>query len=171
MKRSMWLATLSFVLLMPFGMLVQAQPQEVTEGVTATAHVTSKMLPLDEGRARLAYDGVGIIVSDTRSGLFHEATFHLLGGWTMEKGKYNDDQGWGVFNLQNGDKVFWTQTGAGEFRTEGGGGGKITGTITGGTGKCAGIKGSYTYTRHSLRPAVEGIAQLSNKGTIKYTLP
>ncbi len=36
MKRFMWLATLSFVLLMPFGMHVQAQPTEMTEVVTHT---------------------------------------------------------------------------------------------------------------------------------------
>ena len=34
MKRFMWLATLSFVLLMSFGMHVQAEPKEVTEAVT-----------------------------------------------------------------------------------------------------------------------------------------
>ena len=171
MKRFLWLGTVSFILLMPFGMQVQGQPKEVTEVVTSTAYATSKVLPLDEGRLRLDYDAIAIILSDTGSGLFHGATVRVLGGFTVEKGKYNDEQDWGVYTLQNGDKVFFTSTAAGEMKLEGGGEGKLTGTITGGTGKCAGIKGSSTSTRQSLRPASQGIAQVYNKGTIKYTLP
>ncbi|MGD0236565.1 MAG: hypothetical protein ABSC55_18745 [Syntrophorhabdales bacterium] len=108
--------------------------------------------------------------SDTGSGLFHQATSHVLGGFTTEKGTYNDEHGWGVYNLQNGDKVFFTGTGAGEM-TPGGDEARVIETFTGGTGKCAGIKGGSTFTRHGLRPAVEGIAQYYMKGTIKYTLP
>ncbi len=37
MKRFMWLAIVSFVLLMSFGMHVQAQPKELAEAVTGTA--------------------------------------------------------------------------------------------------------------------------------------
>ncbi|HME42856.1 MAG TPA: hypothetical protein VKF36_07225 [Syntrophorhabdales bacterium] len=171
MKRFIWLATLSFVLLMAFGMDVQAQPQEVTEVVTITGYVTPKILPLDEGRVRANYEFIGIVLSDTGSGLFHEATSRVLGGLTAEKGKFNDEQGCSVFNLRNGDKVFFTFTGAGEIKPGGGGEEKIAGTITGGTGACAGIKGSSTFTGHGLRPALEGIGQFYSKGTIKYTLP
>lgn len=171
MKRFLWLATVSFVLLIFFGMDVQAQPKEVTEAVTGAYYVTAKRLPLDEGRVRLSYDAIGVVLSDTGGALFHQATGHILGGFTAEKGTYNDDRGWGVYNLQNGDKVFYTQVGAGVMKPEGGGQAKITGTITGGTGKCAGIKGSTTFTRYSLRPAAEGTGQTIMKGTITYTLP
>jgi hypothetical protein len=167
----MWLATVSFVLLMPFGMQVQAQPKEVTEVVTNTLYATAKMLPLDEGRVHVNYESFGISLSDTGSGLFHQATSRTLGGFTVEKGKFNDEQGWGVFNLQNGDKVFFTYTGTGEMKREGEGEAKVVSTFTGGTGKCAGIKGGYTFTWHGLHPAVEGIAQVYMKGTINYTLP
>ncbi len=171
MKRFMWLATLSLVVLMPFGMRVQAQPQEVTEAVTMTVYVTSKILHLEEGRARVNTDSVGMVLSDTASGLFHAARFHGLGGFTAEKGTYNDDRSWGVWNLQNGDKVFSTGISASEMKPEDGSEGKGIITFTGGTGTCAGIKGSFTFIRHHLRPAIEGIVQLHNKGTIKYTLP
>jgi hypothetical protein len=171
MKRFMWLVTLSLVVLMPFGINVQAQPKEVTEVVTVTDYITAKMLPLDEGRVRVNHDSIGIALSDTESGLFHGATFHALGGFTVEKGKYNDGRAWGVYNLQNGDKVFYTATSTGERTLEGGGGAKGIQTFTGGTGKCAGIKGSITFTRYMLRPAIEGISQGYHKGTIKYTLP
>jgi len=56
-------------------------------------------------------------------------------------------------------------------KREGGGQGKGIITFTGGTGKCAGIKGGETYTWLSLRPALEGTGQLYVKGNIKYTLP
>lgn len=117
------------------------------------------------------YELIGITLSDTGSGLFHGATYHALGGFTAEEGKYNDEQGSGVYTLQNGDKVFVTFTGAGEIKPGGGGEGKGIETFTGGTGKCAGIKGSNTTTWHSLRPAVEGTGQLYVKEIIKYTLP
>jgi hypothetical protein len=167
----MLLAILSFVLLMPFGMDVQAQPKEVAEAVTATVYVTTKILPLDEGRVCANWDAIAIVLSDTGSGLFHGATAHALGGFTVEKGKFNE-QGGGVYNLQNGDKVFLTFTAAGEWKPGGvGSETKAIQTFTGGTGKCAGIKGGVTFTRLTLRPAVEGTAQLYMKGTIKYTLP
>jgi hypothetical protein len=171
MNRFMWILAVSFLVLIPLGMQAQAQPKEVTEAVTTTFYVTPKMLPLDEGRVRVNHEAIGIVLSDTGSGLFHGATVHVLGGFTVEKGKYNDEQDWGVYTLQNGDKVFFTSTAAGEMKLEGGGEGKLTDTITGGTGKCAGIKGSSASTRQSLRPASQGIAQVYNKGTIKYTLP
>ena len=159
------------VLLMSFGMDVQSQPKEVTDAVTVTYYVTPKTLPLDEGRVRLNYESVGILISDTGGGLFHGATIHALGGFTVEKGRSNDEQAWGVCNLQNGDKVFFAVTPVGEMGPGGRDEAKGVATFTGGTGKCAGIKGSYTFTRHSLRPALEGIRQVYQKGTIKYTLP
>jgi hypothetical protein len=171
MKRSICFATFSFVLLMSFGMHVQAQPKEVTEVVTNTGYVTQKILPLDEGRVRVSYEAIGIVLSDTGSGLFHEATVHTLGGLTVEKGKTSDQQSWGVYNLQNGDKVFFASAAAGDPKSEGGGEQKGIITLTGGTGKCAGIKGTMTFTRYGLRPAGEGIVQNYMKGTIKYTLP
>ncbi len=169
MKGFMSVLALSFLVMIPFGMQAQAQPKEVTEVVTITYYVTPKTLPLDEGRVRLNYESIGILLSDTGSGLFHGATIHALGGFTVEKGKSNDEQAWGVYNLQNGDKVFFTVAPAGE--PGGGGEAKGVATFTGGTGKCAGIKGSYTFTRYSLRPALEGIRQVYQKGTIKYMLP
>ncbi|HME42855.1 MAG TPA: hypothetical protein VKF36_07220 [Syntrophorhabdales bacterium] len=171
MKRFIWLSILSFVLLVSFGMHVQAQSKEVTEVVTTTVYSTEKILPLDEGRVRVSYEAINITLSDTGSGLFHGATSRVLGGFTAEKGKFSDQQAWGVYNLQNGDKVFFTSTGAGEMKWEGGGEQKAFATFTGGTGKCAGIKGTTTFIRYALRPAVEGIVQIYQKGTIKYTLP
>jgi len=169
MNRFMWILAVSFLVLIPLGMQAQAQPKEVTEAVTTTFYVTPKMLPLDEGRVRVNHEAIGIVLSDTGSGLFHQATIRVLGGMTVEKGKYNDERSWGVYNLQNGDKIFFTGTAAGDLKP--GEEAKGVGTFTGGTGKCAGVQGSSTISRYQLRPALEGTAQSYSKGTVKYTLP
>ncbi len=178
MKGLTWLLVVVFFVLIPFGMQAQAQSKEVTERITYVNYVTMKTLPLDDGRARMHYDVIGIALTDTGKGLFHQAAVHVLGGFTAEKGKYNDDRGWGYFYLENGDKVFYTQSGVGEIVPPGTPWdptreGKIAATITGGTGKCAGIKGSATLTRRPVaHPVVEApIAQIIMKGTITYTLP
>ena len=90
---------------------------------------------------------------------------------TIEKGIYKDERGCGVWNLQNGDKVFFTYAFAGEIKPGGVGSAKGTVTITGGTGKCVGIQGSFEATRYSPRSSVEGVGQSYTKANIKYKLP
>ena len=171
MKGFIWLLALSSLVLIPFGMQAQAQPEEVGEAVTTTYKVTSKALPLEEGRVRMNYEGTGLAVTSTGEGLFHGATVRTLGGMSMEKGVFNNERSWGVWTLQDGDKVFFTAAFAGEAKP--GGVGEANGmvTITGGTGKCAGIQGSFPVTRYTGGPAVEGVTQSYVKATIIYTLP
>ena len=171
MRKSILILVLSLVLLLTLGINVQAQNKEVSETCTTTWYAPSKMLPLGEGIVALTYEGIGTTVSDTGRGLFHNATTRFLGSLKVEKGVYKDERGWGVYNLQNGDKVFVTYTAAGEVKPGGLGFGKGTGTIIGGTGKAAGIQGSVEYTRTMVRSALEGIGQSYSKKTIKYTLP
>ena len=173
MKKSILVLVLSLVLLLTFGINVQAQNKEMTESVTITYNATSKILPLEQGVIFLTYEGIGLIVSDTGEGLFHNATARNLGANKVEKGIYRDERGWAVLTLQNRDKVFLTFKVAGEVKPGGVGFGKGTGTFTGGTGKAAGIKGSYEFTRTMVRSplASEGVGQNYTKGTIKYTLP
>ena len=171
MKKSILILVLSLVLLLTFGINVQAQNKEVSEPVTTTFYVTSKVLPLGEGIVYMTYDAIGTTVSDTGGGLFHNATIRTLGVNKIEKGIYKDERGWGVWNLQNGDKVFVTYTFAGTVKPSGVGFGKGIVTITGGTGKATGIKGSFNINRTMVRSALEGVGQAYTKGTIKYTLP
>jgi hypothetical protein len=156
-----------------FGADLKAQPKEVTESVTTTYYVTPKVVPLGETSAVMSYDGVGLTISDTGQGLFHQATVRVIGSLTIDKGKWNDERASTVWNLLNGDKVFATVTGTGErgkpgeVNTTGG-----TVTITGGTGKCSGIQGTFTFARYNLpKAAIEGITQSYVKANIKYTLP
>ncbi|MGA2332545.1 MAG: hypothetical protein ABSG75_12370 [Syntrophales bacterium] len=69
------------------------------------------------------------------------------------------------------DEVFYTYKFAGQQKPGGMGSAKGTGTITGGTGKAAGIQGSFEMTRTVVRSSVEGIGQNYVKSTTKYTLP
>jgi hypothetical protein len=170
MKKSIWILGLTLVLFFIFGLNAHAQPKEVTEPVTTTWYATAKVLPLEEGRLYMSYEAFGVNVNDTGEGLFHNATSRVLGAMIIEKGIYKDERGWGVFNLQNGDKVFYSYTNSGEVKPGGIGTAKVTFTFTGGTGKCAGIKGGFEGTRYSIRPAFEGVGQSYNKGNIKYKL-
>ena len=171
MKKSIWILGLGLVLLFNFGFDAQAQPKEVTESLTTTYYVPAKVLPLGEGRAFMSYEGFGVTVSDTGEGLFHEATIRVLGSMTIEKGVYNDERGWGVWNLKNGDKVFFNYRFAGETRPAVGGKGKGTVTFSGGTGKCAGIQGTFEAERYTLVSALEGVGQTYTKAKVKYNLP
>jgi len=171
MRKSILLLVLSLVLLLAFGINAYAQGKEVSEPGTTTFYVTSKVLPLGEGIVYMSYESIGLNVNDTGEGLFHNATWRSLGGMEFVKGIYKDERGWAVWNLQNGDKVFCTYKMAGEQKPGGMGFAKGTFTITGGTGKAAGIKGSYERNRITVRTALEGIGQVYTKGTIKYILP
>ena len=171
MKKSIWMLGLSLVLLVTFGINVQAQPKEVTESGITTYYSTGKVVPLGEGSLFLSYEAFGLTVNDTGEGLFHNATIRVLGGMLIEKGIYKDERGAGVWNLQNGDKVFFTFKGAGEAKPGGVGIAKGTTTFTGGTGKCAGIQGSFEWTRYTPRSTIEGVGQSYIKGIVKYKLP
>lgn len=165
---------LSLVLLTAFGLGAEAQPKEVTESITTIYYATAKFVPLGADRGFMSYDAIGLTISDTGQGLFHQGAVRIVGSLTNEKGKWNDERGSGVWNLMNGDKVFVTVKGAGEVSPQPGVPGitKGTGTIIGGTGKCSGIDGSFEFTRHNIpKPAIEGIFQSYTKAIIKYKLP
>ncbi|MEN6320822.1 MAG: hypothetical protein ABFD82_18970 [Syntrophaceae bacterium] len=171
MKKAILIVGLSLVLLLAFGVNVQAQSKEGSETYTTTFYSTFKTLPLGEGIFYMTYEAIGTTVSDTGEGLFHNATLRVLGSMKIEKGVIKDERGWGVWNLQKGDKVFITYTFAGEMKAGGVGFAKGTTTITGGTGKAAGIQGSAELTRTNVRSGIDGVGLSYTKQNIKYTLP
>ena len=116
MKKTILILGLSLGLLVVFGADVIAQmPKDGIESTTTSYYVTSKVIPLGEGRAHMTYEAIGVTISDTGEGLFHGATVRALGGMTIEKGIHNDDKAYGVYNLPNGDKVFFTTAVAGKL--------------------------------------------------------
>jgi hypothetical protein len=153
MKKSILILGLSLVLLLTFGINVQAQNKELSEPFTTVWYAPSKVLPIGEGIFYMTYEGFGTNINDTGGGLFHNATARILGAMKIEKGIYKDERGWGVYNLQNGDKVFFTYEMSGTVKPGGIGFGKGTVTFTGGTGKAAGIQGSFDVNRTMVRTA------------------
>ncbi len=173
MKKTIWTLAISLALLISFGTTIQAQPKEVTESVTTTYYVTPRVLPVGAERFTMSYDAIGLTISDMGQGLFHNATVRAIGSFTSEKGQWNDERATGFWNVMNGDKVFFVLTGTGKSPQPGVlGVSKGTVTITGGTGKCSGIQGTFELTRYSVpKPAMDGIAQSYVKANIKYKLP
>jgi hypothetical protein len=173
MKKFILISGLTLLLLLAFGSSVQAQSREVTESVITVLYATPKVLPLETDRFFVNYDAIGLTVSDTGQGLFHQATFHALGAFTIEKGKFNDESGQAVWTLLNGDQVFVTYKGTGEMAKPGVVGiARETAIIIGGTGKCTGIKGSMEWTRYVLPTAtLEGIMPIYIKQKMTYRLP
>jgi hypothetical protein len=171
MRKSIVILVLSLVLLLTIGISVYGQSKEVSETGTTTWYVTSKVLPLGEGILYFAYEATGLTVNDTGGGLFHNATMRNLGGMKIEKGVFKDERGWAVWNLQNGDKVFCTYEMAGNVNPGGVSSAKGTFTFTGGTGKAAGIQGSFEMNRRTVRSTLEGVGIAYTKGTIRYSLP
>ncbi len=173
MKKSILILGLGLVLLTVFGLDAETQPKEVTESITTTYYGTYKVAPVGVDRAVMSYEAIGLIISDTGQGLFHQGTARILGSLTIDKGKWNDERGSGVYSLMNGDKIFVSVNAAGEVAKQGVPGiTKGTVTIVGGTGKCSGIQGSFEFTRYSVpKPAIDGIIQSYVKANIKYKLP
>ena len=168
MKKSILVLGLSLVFLFSFGLVVQAQTgKEIIEPVTSTWYVTFKNLPLDKDCVFQTWEAFGIVISDTGTGLFHGATVRCMGSVYVDKGVFRDDLAYGVYVLQNGDKAFFRTV----FNRKPGELAKGTTTLIGGTGKCAGIQGSYDLTGYPLKLAMEGIFQSYNKLSIKYKLP
>jgi hypothetical protein len=173
MKKSIFILVLSSILLVAFGLDAQAQPKEVTESVITTYYATPKIVPLGPDRAAMSYDAIGLTLCDKGQGLFHQSTVRIIGSLTIEKGKFNDERGSGVWNLISGDKIFIALKATGETAKPGIAGiTKGTVTIIGGTGKCSGIEGTFEFTRYALPSvAIEGIVQSYVKANIKYKLP
>jgi hypothetical protein len=168
MKKSILVLGLSLVLLFSFDLVVQAQTgKEIIEPITSTWYGTFKNLPLDKDCIFQTWEAFGVVISDTGMGLFHGATVRCMGSLYLEKGVFRDDLGYGVYVLPNGDKAFFKTV----FNRKAGEIAKATTTLIGGTGKCAGIQGSYELTAYPLKPAVNGIFQSYNKLSIKYKLP
>jgi len=128
-------------------------------------------MPLGGGAYAAQLRSLWFARCERRTGTLSPATAHNFAGMTVEKGAYKDEQGWGAWTLQNGDKVFFTYTFTGQVKPGGVGEAKGMVTFTGGTGKCAGIKGSFPSTRYTVRTSVEGLGLSYSQETIKYTLP
>ena len=156
MKRMTIASLLALVFLFSFLATPNAEmAKEGTESTIEYFHGTHQSLAMEEESVQVIWEVWGVSVSDTVEGLFHNLSFHCLGGLYAAKGVYKDDTGLCEYTRPNGDKVYTTFKAAGEF------GKPIKGraTIIGGTGEVKNISGSGEYETNILRPAAEGTFQ------------
>ena len=168
MRKMVLVLILGIALSAAFGHEAKAQiPKEGTYSVTDSFSGTFKALPMGQERIQITYEVMGVSLSDTGEGPFHNMSWRCIGTLHAVKGEYNDDNGSCVIIRPDGDQYFLTYKATGKL----GGVGKGTSTIVGGTGKLVGIQGSSEFTRFSLRPAAEGTIQGYEKAKGQYRLP
>jgi hypothetical protein len=128
---------------------------------------TYKVLAMGKEMAQMNYEGYGVNVSDTKDGLTHLSSTHVIGGMLIVKGNYENDSGIFTYTLPDGDQIFATYNCSGSVVK----GGKGNATIVGGTGKLVGITGTVEFTRHPLRPPAEDSFASFSIGSISWKLP
>jgi hypothetical protein len=167
MKTISLVSIVILVLFIAFVAAAEAQiPKEGAISFTAIYSGTFKALALGEERAQITYEHMGVTLSDTGEGIFHNATVHCIGSSYRVKGSNDDDSGSCVIIRPDGDKAFLTYRG-----THSATGGKATNTLIGGTGKLTGLQGSLEATRIPLRAASPGTYQGMSKLKGQYKLP
>jgi len=158
-----------FVLLLAFLASPVFAEEMAKEGTGSTKGYYSgsyQTLAMGKERVQLNYEGFGIYVDDSGSGLLHNATSHVLGAMHIVEGVL-EDSGFSVCTRPDGDKVFMTYKATGQM----GSSVKGTFTIVGGTGKFTGIEGGGEFTRFALRPPDEGMFASFSVGKSHWKLP
>ena len=160
---------LTLVLLITSGSVIaEEMAKEGMISGTSTTHGTYKAIAMPKESVQLNYECWGVGISDTGEGLLHNSTYHCLGSLYAVKGIFKNDFGLCEYTLADGNKLYMTFEGAGEFGKPSG---KGSWTIIGGTGKYQGITGSGEMERFDLRPAAEGTFQSYSKDKGSWKLP
>ena len=155
MKRMTIGSLLALVFLFNFLATPNAEmAKEGTESTIEYFHGTHQALAMEEESVQVIFEVWGVSVSDTVEGLFHNLSFHCLGGLYAVKGVYKET-GLCEYTRPNGDKVYITLKGEGEFGKPS----KGSVTIIGGTGEVKNITGSGEYESNQLRSAAKGTFQ------------
>jgi len=103
---------------------------------------TFKAIPMEKERLQITYEAVGLVVEAPADSPFYNATFYVIGALHANKGFFKDHSGFIRYTCPNGDKIFATYIGSGEFGVSK----KVTYTFVGGTGQYAGIEGGAELT-------------------------
>ncbi len=157
-----------FVLLIaPICALAQSLPKEGSGTTTIYFTGTVKMLAAGQDLAAITYDVLGVWANDAGQGFLHNASSRCVGGLSVVKGEFDNEQGVCVTVDSDGDQAFFRYTGAGRA----GATAKVKGSFIGGTGKYTGLTGTYEGTRTQLRPTMQGTTHSVSKGSFAYKLP
>jgi hypothetical protein len=140
-----------------FSFLATPNAEMAKEGTESTIdyyHGTHQALAMEEESVQVNWEVWGVIVSDTVEGLFHNLSFHCLGGLYAVKGVFKET-GLCEYTRPNGDKIYMTFKADGEFGKPS----KGSVTIIGGTGEVKNITGSGEYESNQLRSSAKGTFQ------------
>jgi len=169
MKKTILPLLLSFVLLVAFGPVAGAEmAKEGTGSGTNIYSGTITMVPFDKAHSALIYESLGVFISDTGKGPFHNMSTRNIGVIYFAKGE-GKLLGYVIMTAPDGDKVLCEIK---EDKTlPPPNPNKGTGKFLWGTGKFAGITGTLEYTRYNTRPAKKGTAQGVSRSKSHWKLP
>jgi len=142
-------------------------PKEGAQSYLIGYSTTYKIVAMGQERFQMAYEVLGVIISDTSECILQNASLRCVGSFHAIKGAYDDDSGFCVCTRPDGDQIFTSYKSSGKL----GAIGKGTVTYVGGTGKFTGIQGGGEFTRMTVRPAAEGTSQGFNRVKDHYKLP
>jgi hypothetical protein len=147
-------------------------PKEGSGTGVAIGSVTLKVLPLGKDRSQMTWEFLGANVADDGKGLAHNTSIRCIGSALYVEGVPEGYVNSCAVTRPDGDQYFMTEKLTSSTGPAAKGGiSKGTSTITGGTGKLAGITGTSEWTRYGVRPAMEGTVQTITRGKITYKLP
>ena len=169
MKRVIVASILSFVLLFAFGLVAYGEmAKEGTDSGTNIYTATPTMASLDKDRYAIAFELLGVYLSDTGGGPFHNMSTHSVGVIYFDKG-VGETLVYMVMTAPDGDKVLLDLK---EDKTlPPPNPNKGTGKYLGGTGKFAGIEGTLEYSRYYTRPSKKGVGQAVSRVKSHWKIP
>jgi hypothetical protein len=143
-------------------------PKEGSYTTLTMGSATFKRLDQGKDRAQTTWEFLGAGQGEDGKGLSHDATVRCLGSILAANGELEAYLNSCTWTRRDGDQIFLV-----EKLTSGKPGAPFKGTftITGGTGKMAGITGGGEWTRYTLRPSAEGTFQSVTRGKTTYKLP
>ncbi len=169
MKRVIVASILALFFLVAFVPISNAEmAKEGTDSGTNVYTATSTMVSLDKDRSAIAFELLGVYLSDTGGGPFHNMSTHSVGVIYFDKG-VGETLGYMVMTAPDGDKVLLDLK---EDKTlPPPNPNKGTGKYLGGTGKFAGIEGTLEYSRYYTRPSKKGVGQAVSRVKSHWKIP
>ncbi len=143
-------------------------PKEGSYTTLTMGSATFKRLEQGKDRVQVTWEFLGAGQGEEGKGLTHDATVRCIGSSLAASGEFEAYVSSCTWTRRDGDQIFLV-----EKLVSGKPGAPFQGTftITGGTGKMAGITGGGEWTRYTLRPSAEGTFQSVTRGKATYKLP
>ena len=169
MKKIIVASIVALVFTLVFVQISNAEMAKEGTGSSTNIYITTiTVAPLDKERYAVTYEGLGVNISDTGEGPFHNMSTHNVGVIYFDKGG-GKLLGYMTMTAPDGDKVLMELK---EDKTLPPPNlNKGIGKFIGGTGKFAGIEGTVEYKRYYTRPSKEGVAHGVSHSKATWKIP